>query len=357
MSPRAAVLPGVRLIVALGLVLGGSGSSKAAQALPSYDPSRPELESVLEDLAAWVPGEWSSFPQIHLERTVRMPAEGEHEHWYRTFARINAPQIGTHVFYGQINVGGRDGPLLGRSQVLYVAQIDESRQAVVIRGQPIETPEVFVNLQDRPQLWPKVRLRDPSAIKCDFLWRRSGRQLVGVLDGSTQERRKYGAGTCNYPTGAGDVEFVANSEWVLSSDELWVFDVNMIAGQRFIGRRDLTHTRLYRASPYSCTVTDASGTRTLAAHDRGFTASVARASGATHQLLLLRAWRPAVDGPGLDDDLRLSLVDSPGTDSIVEARAPPRAAILELRGDDVSVTCGLISAFPPMPRVEQPSSQ
>ena len=64
-----------------------------AVAGPGYDFDRKELESILDDLAAWWPGEWSSAPQNHYERTVHMPAEGEHEPWYRTFARIDAPQI------------------------------------------------------------------------------------------------------------------------------------------------------------------------------------------------------------------------------------------------------------------------
>jgi hypothetical protein len=336
-------------VALLWVVGGGGGLSKAAQALPSYDPSRPELESVLEDLVAWWPGEWSSYPQIHLERTVRMPAEGEHENWYRTFARIDAPQIGPHVFYGQINVGGRDGPLLGRSQVLYVAQIDESRQAVVIRGQPIEAPESYVNLQDRPQLWATVRQRDPSSIKCDFLWRRSGRQLIGLLEGPTVERRKYGAGSCNYLTGAGNVEFVANSEWILSPDELWIFDVNMVAGQRFIGRQDLTHTRLYRASPYECTIQGATGVRRFAAHDRGYSTAISEQAKAENRMTLLRAWRPAASGFGLIDEMRLTISSGDGVGPVAEARAAPRATSIELDYGSLRAVCRLAAAFPVMP--------
>ena len=43
---------------------------------------------------------------------------------------IEAPQIGPHVFYGQINIAGRDGPLYARSQVIYVASIDEAERRV-----------------------------------------------------------------------------------------------------------------------------------------------------------------------------------------------------------------------------------
>ena len=98
-----------------------------ALAGPSYDFDRRQLESILADLKAWLPGAWDSYPQIWYERNVTMPEEGEHEHWHRTFALIDAPQVGEVVFYGQINLGGRDGPVLPRSEIVYTARIDENR--------------------------------------------------------------------------------------------------------------------------------------------------------------------------------------------------------------------------------------
>jgi len=117
-SCRAALLLGALLLL-----------PNFAAAAPSYQLTRMELESVMKDLKAWLPGEWNSFPQIELERSVKMPEEGEHEHWHRTFALIKAPQVGEVVFYGQINIGGRDGALVPGSQVLYRAWIDETRSA------------------------------------------------------------------------------------------------------------------------------------------------------------------------------------------------------------------------------------
>lgn len=171
-----------------------------AIAAPQYDHDRKELESILEDLLDWLPGEWSSQPQIHYENTVRMPLEGEHEPWHRSFARIVAPQVGPFVIYGQINLGGRDGPIYQRSQVLYNISIDEQRGVVLVRGQPILDAEQFVNLQDRPELWGKIKMPNEAAIRCDFVWHRVGEQIVGVLDGRTPDYRGGGPGTCTYQT-------------------------------------------------------------------------------------------------------------------------------------------------------------
>lgn len=307
---------------------------------PAYEFDRYQLESILADMKAWLPGAWDSFPQIWYERTVTMPAEGEHEHWHRTFALIDAPQVGETVFYGQINIGGRDGPIMARTQVLYKAVIDETRDVVVITGQPIAEPERFADLHARPELWREVRMRDESAVNCDFIWRRDGRQLVGVLEGKTPDRRKYGPGTCSYISQSG-AEFYADAEWVLTPDELWLYDINKLRDVQFIGRQDRTHIRLYRARPYSCDVvtrTAATGEsrQTLAAHDRGYTMAVPDPS---RQLLLLRAWYPGADGVGLADELRLMLVKADGPDVLASARARPLAKRIVLQAEGVAATC------------------
>lgn len=315
-------------------------------AAPVYDQGRKEVERVLDDLIRWLPGAFDSFPQIHYERTVRMPAGGEHEYWHRTFALIDAPQVGAHVFYGQVNVGGRDGPILPRSQVLYVASIDEARGVVLIKGQTLADAEKYVNLQDHPELWREVRQRDPKSIRCDFIWHRHADQIVGVLDSTEEGGRINGPGTCSYTAASGQ-PFVADAEWVLSPESLWLFDTNKLAGAQFIGRLDQTHTRLSRARPYACHVTDVAGTRKLDAHDRGYTTSVGSAR-APLTLLLLRSDYPARDGFGLDDELRLTLADKDGK-VVGNATAPPASERIALQHAGVDVRCDLQPAFGPMP--------
>ena len=52
-----------RLAFFLTLIFLGA-STAALAAGPRYDQDRKELESVLDDLTRWLPGEWSSFPQV-----------------------------------------------------------------------------------------------------------------------------------------------------------------------------------------------------------------------------------------------------------------------------------------------------
>ena len=317
---------------------------------PAYQEGHKELESVMQDLIAWLPGEWSSIPQIHYERTVQMPPSGEHENWYRSFVRIDAPQIGAYVFYGQINLGGRAGPLYPRSQILYKAVIDDQAGVIRIIGQGPQEAEKFVNLQDHAELWKQVKMRSEAAVKCDFIWRRQGTQIFGVLEGRTPERRQYGPRTCNYTSETG-AEFLADAEWVLGPEEFWLYDVNFLGGQQFIGRADRTHIRLYRSRPYSCEIRDAKGQRTVDAYDRGFSLGVTATRQRALTLMLLRAPYPAANGVGLDDRLRMTLAANeapPGT-AVATAEAAAAAPSIALAAEGVNVKCVRAEKFGPMP--------
>lgn len=337
---------GIAVMLALGW---GIGSASAVDAGPRYDPSRQELEAVLADLIAWLPGAWDSYPQVHFERRVRAPIGGEHAHWHRTFARIDAPQLGEVVFYGQINEGGRDAPLMHRSQILYTARIDETRGAVIVNGQGPADPERFVNLHERPELWSQVRMRDPAALKCDFLWRREGAQIVGLLEAKAESGRKGGLGTCSYQVDGTDVEFFADAEWILSPGELWDYDINLMNGHQFVGRADRLHKKLYRAQGYSCRISDSTGERTWATHDRGGRHAVTARGGRAVQLMLLRAPMPDAQGRGMHDRLRLMVQSPDGESPLHEIEAAPRAESIALEFDGVRTLCSRVESLPPLP--------
>ncbi|MBM3513774.1 MAG: hypothetical protein FJX59_08665 [Alphaproteobacteria bacterium] len=317
-------------------------------AAPGYFASRAELEQVLADIIAWLPGSWDSYPQIHMEHHDAMPAEGEHEHWHRTFVRIDAPQVGEVVFYGQVNAGGRDGPIVAGSQVLYKAVIDERLGAVNILGQGPLDPEKYENLHDRPELWGEVKMREPEAINCDFIWRRDGAQVFAVLQGNTPDKQKYGPGTCAFISKRTDAEFRADAEWVLSAENFWLYDNNWMDDRLFLGREDRTHIRLFRSRPYQCTVKDAAGTRKIDGHDRGTAIKARTKDGKDLDVLLVRANFPAGAGKGLSDRMKLLVTDAKTKAAIGAADKEPLASRITLTADGVSVRCARQEKFPPM---------
>jgi hypothetical protein len=143
---------------------------------------------------------------------------------------------------------------------------------------------------------------------------------------------------------------MADAEWVLSPEELWLYDINTIAGVQFIGRKDRTHLRLYRSHPYRCELAPAraSATRVLDGHDRGLEAAFEGAGGRRLAMLLLRNQYPVADAPGLRDELRLMINDPDTGKPVAVAVASPRAARIELATGDAKIECRLEPAFPPM---------
>lgn len=320
-----------------------------ALAAPGYDQDRNELAWVMERLKEWLPGTWDSYPQVWYEKNVRAPSntdDGIHEHWYRTFTLIDAPQVGDVVFYGQVNIEGPEGAIVGRSQVLYNAIIDEELGAVNILGQPLENPEKYENLHERPELWTEVKQPNPDAINCNWLWRRDGNQVFGVLQGNSPEKQKYGPHSCSFISQRTGEEFRADSEWVLTPEQLWLYDNNWTADLLFLGREDQTHLRLHRARPYQCDLTDASGTRNLVAYDRGFHTSAMGEDGENYTLMLLRAEYPKGQEEGLDDLLRLSLSDGEQKSPVAVSSEPPVAEQISLHAKGISVACKLGGALP-----------
>lgn len=324
-------------------------SAGGALAGPGYEPDRKQLEQVLQDIIAWLPGAWDSYPQVYYEKTVAMPKEGPHEHWHRTFARIDAPQIGDVVFYGQINADGRDGPIVAGSQVLYKVYIDEKLGAVNVLGQGPLNPEAFENLHERPELWGKVQMREPGALNCDWLWRRDGSQVFGVLQGNTPDKQKFGPGTCAFVSKRSGAEFRADAEWVLTPDVLWLYDNNWMADQLFLGRNDRTHTKLYRTAPYECRVKDAAGARSVAGHDRGFKVALSSPGGDRREAMLLRAEYPAETG--VSDRLKLMISDAAGA-TLGSSEAVPLAAKISARGGGVEVSCTKAARLAPLHKTD-----
>ncbi len=220
--------------------------------------TRAELEGVLEDLMAWLPGEYSSRPQVELETLLGAPPDGKHYDWYRIFARIDAPQLGEHVIYGELHVGSKDEPVVPGTQVVYLISIDEAHGAVNVNGRRIKNPEAYGSLHLDPTRAKTVEVDPNYGGNCDFRWRRHGDQLVGRL---AQPDEAAIDGDCVMTSKVSGVTMRWDAEWVLTPEELWIYDNGYVRESEqpetwrlFQGREDRTHIRLSRVRQYTCGV-------------------------------------------------------------------------------------------------------
>jgi hypothetical protein len=164
-----------------------------------------------------------------------------------------------------------------------------------------------------------------------------------VLQGNTPDKQKYGPGTCAFISKRTDEEFRADAEWVLTPDQLWLYDNNWMADMLFLGREDRTHIKLYRASPYECRIQDRDGARTLKAHDRGFRGKAMTAKGQARDVLLLRAEYPAT--VGLQDELRLMVTEPGQKKALASNSSEALSAKITLRSDGIDVDCRTTKEF------------
>ena len=128
-----------------------------------------------------------------------------------------------------------------RSQLLYKVEIDTRRGVVLVKGQDPRTPREVRKPAGSPELWKQVKMRDESLIKCDFIWRRDGEQIVGVLDKRRNEERRRRH--LQLPSATGQ-DFFSDAEWTLTPcDTLAVRSICWRASRR---RKDRAYIKLNR---------------------------------------------------------------------------------------------------------------
>ena len=278
-------------------------------ATPSHATnSKPELMFVMQDLLAWLPGDYSSKPQVFLETELGEPPSGLHDDWYRSFAMIEAPHIGETVMYTQIRLGAKDGPLYPGQQVLFIITMDEENAAVNISGRRLLNMEEFEDLHLKPELWDDVQIDPEMGGNCDFRWRRHGRQLVGVLED----------GECTMTSKNTGQLMTWKAEWVLNDEELWIHDNGYYEdGSLIAGRPDKTHLRLYKVREHECFVslmTDKNEPQVIngfTMHDRGdqFTFMTEDIEPRMLYLDFMRSLWPSRSGRNFVDLARLTLYE------------------------------------------------
>ena len=294
--------------------------------------SRAELEQVMQDLLAWLPGEYSSVPQLDMERRLGMPPDGPHEHRYHIFARIDAPHIGEHVVYGQLHAGGPDGPIIPGTQIAYIVALDEEHMTVTVNGRRIANGEDFEFVHMDPARQQHITLDPETGGNCDFRWRRHGRQITGYLR-NIGETEQDTDGMCTMVSKVSGLQMTWHAEWILNDEELWIYDNGYLEdGQLFIGREDKTHARRTRVGKFDCQVGGRDEARAVVLGDGGNPVTVAGLG----ELRLLKSHWPA-SGGGLEQRLSLSVLDADGT-VVAEAQeaASSNRVTLEVAGSSVA---------------------
>lgn len=324
-------------LLALAALAAGLSTAQATN-------SRPELESVLQDLLQWWPGEYDTFPQVALERQYGAPPDGEHDRQYREFARVDVPHLGANVIYGEVRTGGRDGPLIKGQQVMYLITIDEANQAVNVSGRRIQGGAEFERVHRNPAKLASVRLDENYGGNCDFRFRRYGPVLRGWL---TEVGRNNE--TCTMTSRLSGQTMTWDADWMIGPQEIWIFDNGYLRdpekpnerGRLFAGREDLTPERLYKMRDFRCRASGNAGpSGPTIVHDRGGEFPVTLAGGAKALARLTRMPLETGQPARLVDGLRLALYEKPDSPTpLASARADGSAPRVSLGHAGTTLAC------------------
>jgi hypothetical protein len=301
---------------------------------------------VLADLLDWWPGRYDTLPQVDLERRLGAPPDGEHDRQYRVFQRVDVPHIGANVIYGQVHAGGENGDIVPGQQVLYILSIDERRRAVNVSGRRILNGPQYQLADLTPEKLKTIAIDPEMGGNCHFLWRRHGEQLVAHLSDLEADTT-----TCTMVSKRSGQKMTWDAEWVLTPDELWVFDNGYLhdkdhparTPRLFAGREDRSFERMYKGRDRRCQV-QATEQKAITAnlHDRGGELALpATFSIEKLTLQLLRSDYARANGVGLVSRWRLAMMSPSSDEPLAHTLANADARSIRLSYAGVSATCRL----------------
>lgn len=316
----------------------------AAALLPVFDAlaaTRGELDQLLDDLVAWLPGEYDSAPLMRLEAESGVATSDQHrrEHWI--LSRVDAPAAGTRVILRQVHAGSLDGEVALEWQGLYAFRVDASRDAVIAERRALVAPMQSVDAHRDPARQRSLSFDPDVDPACDWLWRRRGATLVGILvtHGTT-------SAPCTKQVDKNSV--VDRGEWLLSADELWIRDdpapaLTSPESTRAAPARPESYLRLFKARTFGCSwlsgSAEAPTTAIFELHDRGGEYRVEAPTGGARILRLIRGPMPTERLRGQREVTSLTILGASNDRVFAETRVAGAAEYLTLRFADQFIEC------------------
>ncbi|MDJ0699745.1 MAG: chromophore lyase CpcT/CpeT [Woeseiaceae bacterium] len=161
----------------------------------------------------WFPGVYDNQEQVYFEDELGVPEDERHERIHHTFARVDLPAFGEHVFYVQQYLD--DDPEKIYRQRIYVFSPDYAENAIRLQ---IYTPNDVASLVDAHRDPSKLEGLTPDQARnmpgCDVFWKKRAAEF----DGQMKER------ACSFVSQRSGKRIIIDDDLVLSKDELWISD-------------------------------------------------------------------------------------------------------------------------------------
>jgi hypothetical protein len=203
------------------------------------------LQRDLDALAGLLEGRFDNELQVFFEPDLGVPEHERHERIHSSFRRIDAPALGSHVFY--VEQYGAGDPAQIYRQRIYAFSVDAQAGAIRL---DIRTPadlDAARGAHREPARLAGLAQEAAPALpdQCAVYWRREIDQFVG------QTRR----GACTIASRRDGAQITVEADIVLSRDAIWIRDrATNAAGGLVYGNPAGEPHRLRRVRPFECWV-------------------------------------------------------------------------------------------------------
>ena len=171
------------------------------------------LDRDMRTFLTWFPGVYDNQEQVYFEAELGVPEDERHERIHHTFAAVELPAFGEHVFYVQQYID--DDPENIYRQRIYVFTPDYDEGAIRLA---IHTPNDVESLVDAHLDQSKLDGLTPEQARhlvgCDVFWRRNANQFVGYMK----------EGACTFVSQRSGKKITIEDDLLLTKNELWISD-------------------------------------------------------------------------------------------------------------------------------------
>ena len=192
------------ILLLLGGVLAAGTASADQNAI---------LDRDMQTFLQWFPGVYDNQEQVYFEKALDVPEDERHERIHHTFAPVDLPAFGEHVFYVQQYLD--DDPSKIYRQRIYVFTADYEENAIRLA---IHTPNDVESLVDAHLDPAKLEGLTPEQTRnmpgCDVFWRKRAAEFDGQMK----------PGACNFVSQRSGKRIIIDDDLILTKDEIWISD-------------------------------------------------------------------------------------------------------------------------------------
>ncbi len=196
---------------------------------------------LIDELIQTLPGEYDSGSQLRAEEVAGVPKDLRHGRVYRSFTRIDAPEVGQYVVVNNVRYGGPEGSFDAAEFQAWILKPTESGNAVSVSPMRFRDPDRYMHAPGKASTYEGLAPSDlappEGSAACDIEWRRVDGGLLGTTEADPCVHMSY---TMNVP-------LAWAWRYFLAEDAFWItFAGRNDAGEIVNGRSDQLPWRLAR---------------------------------------------------------------------------------------------------------------